>query len=469
MRICNTGLNFFQVNNDLGDCRICAWTTDCYVGNLIDQSYEEIWNGKRACALRNRLINQDYSKCIIDNCPYLSKNEIDKHVVDIDDIPEYPEQLSLSYDNVCNYNCSTCDIHERYNAADKDQMQQRFDKIEEELKKVLPHVKEISANGQGELFASKRTLKMLSEWKPLAPAKECKVSLETNGSLFDEEHWKQIENLGQYNLSVSVTVMSFDEYTYQQLSGVRYPISRIENNLRFIKSLREKGIINYLELATVVQERNFRQLPDFTRRCIEEFGADEVRLRYFLPWGKYSADIEWFADVRNPYHPYNKEFLEIMKNPIFKHPKVNDWSGGRGSLLGEHPYKKKYDKALAKLKILDMYIHDRTQFAEKLKGAVSNDKPIVVYGVGEIGRLILNQLAGNYTDICALDRNAVMNAYQGIKISCPDCEKVSIDGCQVIITPIGDDNNIEMYLKQFGCPDQFIEIDSLFGETIKNT
>ena len=191
-------------------------------------------------------------------------------------------------------------------------MQQRFDKIEEELKKVFPHVKEISANGQGELFASKRTLKMLSEWKPLAPAKECKVSLETNGSLFDEEHWKQIENLGQYNLSVSVTVMSFDEYTYQQLSGVRYPISRIENNLRFIKSLREKGIINYLELATVVQERNFRQLPDFTRRCIEEFGADEVRLRYFLPWGKYSADIEWFADVRNPYHPQSRILLPTI-------------------------------------------------------------------------------------------------------------------------------------------------------------
>lgn len=469
MKLCERGLNFIQVSDDYGLIRICTWTKDAEVGNLLDSTFDEVWNGEKARRMRSRLANEDYSLCILDDCPYLSNNTINDHLIEIEELPAYPNFLSLSYDNICNYNCTTCNMHERYANSDHYKMQERFAKIEDKIREVLPHIKEISANGQGEVFASPNIIKLLSEWKPLAPAKECKASLETNGSLFDEEHWKQIENLGQYNLSVSVTVMSFDEYTYQQLSGVRYPISRIENNLRFIKSLREKGIINYLELATVVQERNFRQLPDFTRRCIEEFGADEVRLRYFLPWGKYSADIEWFADVRNPYHPYNKEFLEIMKNPIFKHPKVNDWSGGRGSLLGEHPYKKKYDKALAKLKILDMYIHDRTQFAEKLKGVVSNDKPIVVYGVGEIGRLILDQLAGNYTDICALDRNAVMNAYQGIKISCPDCEKVSIDGCQVIITPIGDDNNIEMYLKQFGCPDQFIEIDSLFGETIKNT
>ena len=66
--------------------------------------------------------------------------------------------------------------------------------------------------------------------------------LETNGSLFDEEHWKQIENLGKYKLNVAITIMSFEESVYQHLSGVNYPIEKIENNLRYVKNFARKGL-----------------------------------------------------------------------------------------------------------------------------------------------------------------------------------------------------------------------------------
>ncbi len=467
-KICDRGLNYFQVSDDRGKVRICTWTFDCNIGNLVDQTFEEVWYGKRACQMRDRLIAQDYSKCVWGDCPYLSKNQIDKYMVEIDNIPDYPEQLSLSYDNVCNYNCSTCDIHERYVAADKKEMSKRFDKIEAELRKILPYIKEISANGQGEVFASKRTMKMLSEWKPIAPPSECRASIETNGSLFDEEHWKLIENLGQYYLMVSVTVMSFDEYTYQQLSGVKYPISRIENNLRYIKSLREKGIINFLELATVVQERNFRQLPEFTRRCIEEFGADEVRLRYFLPWHKKSPDVEWFADVRNPYHPYYTEFREIMKDPIFQNPKVNDWSGGKDSQLGPHPflkYKKDLYKEKIKLKTLDLYIHDRSGFKQRLENGLNKEEGCVVYGLGEVGKIVIDQLIEDDINVYfIMDRKIDLSEYKGIQVRCPDCDNITLDNYQVIITPIGDNKNIEDYIQRFGMPKNVIKIDEVFCE-----
>ena len=35
------------------------------------------------------------------------------------------------------------------------------------------------------------------------------MELETNGSLFNEKNWSYISNLGQYHLSVSITVLSF--------------------------------------------------------------------------------------------------------------------------------------------------------------------------------------------------------------------------------------------------------------------
>ena len=60
-------------------------------------------------------------------------------------------------------------------------------------------------------------------------------------------------------------------------------IARIIENLKFVKKLRDEGQINYLEIAMVMQERNFRTVPEFIDRCINEFGADKVRIRRFLP------------------------------------------------------------------------------------------------------------------------------------------------------------------------------------------
>lgn len=330
-KICERLMNFVQVIDAAGTVRLCGWLHDNIIGSLLDQDMKEIWHGKHAADLRKTLAGGDYSLCMVDACPYLAMGDMKEHLIEVDKLPEYPESLYLAYENVCNYRCTSCTVPGMMRRNKDKNLEKNYDIIEKRLEKVLPYVKKIGANGCGELFASKRILKLLANWKPIAPEKEISVFLETNGSLFDAEHWKQIENLGQYHLGVAITVMSFDEATYQFLSGTTLPISTIEKNLRFVKSLREKGIVNYFEIATVVQERNFRFLPEFTRRCVEEFGADNVRLRPYMPWGANAPEIEWFADIRNPRHPYYKEYKEIMKAEIFKHPLVHDWSGGRDS------------------------------------------------------------------------------------------------------------------------------------------
>ena len=102
---------------------------------------------------------------------------------------------------------------------------------------------------------------LMQNWEPNYPVAECKATIETNGSLFNEKNWKKVENLSRFNLHVAITVMSFEEEAYQYLSGTKLPVSNIIDNLHFVKELRERGIINYLELATVYQEGNFRTLP----------------------------------------------------------------------------------------------------------------------------------------------------------------------------------------------------------------
>lgn len=448
MKLCERIVNWVQIIDYKGTVRLCGWINDNIVGNLSDNSMEEIFHGRHAEELRKKLACNDYSSCLIDACPYLAMNTINDNLIEIDEIPRYPEKICLAFEEVCNYKCISCTtpMVMQKQKKKKEEVEAGYDVIEEQLNKVLPYVKNISTNGRGEIFASKRILKILSEWKPLAPKEEITVELESNGSLFDEKHWKQIENLGQYNVRVAITVMSFEEDIYQVLSGCQLPIGQIEKNLRFIKELREKGIINYFEIATVVQDRNFRTLPEFARRCVEEFGADYVRLRPYMPWGSQAPHIEWFMDVRNPKHPYYNEYKKVMKNPIFKHPRVHDWSGGHDSAISkEFPYR---IDAIKKKIILEA-LENSELFLSKI--GLDKSTSFVIYGLGEIGRLVV-KIADkqNHQLKYIIDEYSSLKSYEDkfiYKLSeLSDIEKDIL----VIVTPLSDTITIKKVLLDNG-------------------
>lgn len=438
MRICERALNFVQIINADGDVRLCCWRKDGgIIGNLKENNLYEIWHGEKANKIRRQVMQHDFSNCCIDACPYLAMKTLSEHEVEIDEITEYPEELYLAYEEVCNYQCTSCTQPRVMKENQEKNLTEAYDLIEERIKDALPFVRHISANGRGEVFVSRRIMKMLQEWKPICRPEDAFVTLETNASMFDALHWKQIENLGNYHLYVAVTVMSFNEYAYQYLSGTKLPITRIENNLHFIKDLREKGIINELEIATVVQERNFRYLPEFTRRCIEEFGADTVRLRPYMPWRVRPLEEEWFADVRNSYHPYNEEYLEIIKHPIFQHPKVQDWSGGLSSETGEYPAEHRAKKNGRATKVLsDLIIHKKellTQLKEKMQEAGAEE--LAVYGFGVVGRAFVKTIEDKIRISHIYDSFIQSDEFGSYQIFAPERKKLNCEAI-VIVTPV---------------------------------
>lgn len=466
MKLCERALNWIQIIDYKGTVRGCSWMRNNRIGSLSCQNIKEIYHGKHADELRAKLIERDYSLCNMDACPYLAMNDMENHMIEIDEIPEYPEELYLAFEQVCNYHCTSCTVPEIMKNNKMRDLESGYDIIEKQLEEALPHVKKISANGCGELFVSKRILKLLANWKPLAPIEQLSVSLETNGSLFDEEHWKQIENLGKYHLSVSITVMSFDEPTYQLLSGTRLPISKIEDNLRFVKSLREKGIVNYLEIATVVQERNFRYLPEFTRRCIEEFGADYVRLRPYMPWGAREPEIEWFTDIRNPNHPYYNEYKEIMKNEIFKHPLVHDWSGGLDTVnIKAFPYKE-YRFSFFVEQILTDIILNIDVIIERLRKIIG-EKHIVIYGLGNIGKVLLKLLIERgFAPDYVLDKYVTYNKYCNISVyNLTQTESLTKE-IFVLVTPLRRVEEIKSDLGKLGYGEKVLFIQDILENKI---
>lgn len=478
IKICNR-YNRVQIMGHRGNVRVCGWLKDGgVIGSLATDSLYDIWHSKRANELREQFSGGDYSACEINWCPYLAMNTIENHMVVLDKFPEYPDQLHLAFEETCNYQCTSC---RDFRLHPTEEMERSYQNIENKIRDTLPHIKVIGASGSGELFANQHTLNILANWRPLAPKDELAVQLETNGSLFDAEHWSYIENLGQYNLSVSITVMSFEEPIYQILSGTTLPVSQVENNLHFVRKLREKEIVNYFEIATVYQERNFRQLPEFARRCVEEFGADYVRLRPYNMRTHCSAEEDWFTDVRGKYHPYHQEFLKVMRAPIMQHPKVHDWGGGRESAMGtleEHrrergknnvfnirqmqKYQEQVKRERRKGDILTQLLLDDGSIIEHIKNRLSS--PVIVYGLGNIGKALVKILRRFFVISSIIDRGACSPTYEGIPVyASVDSNSTINRECDVLITPLGDYKEIKDILRQKGFRGKLWDLEELLA------
>lgn len=463
MKICPTILSFTQVFLPDGSVRPCGWLKSEYmsIGKLSEQSFDEIWHGEKFRNLLERQSAGDFSVCDGRACSFCTSQTKELPLVEIDKLPEHPTHISLSYERVCNYHCNVCwEAHsDMFNKTDDKMIEQRKI-IEKNLMEALPHAKFISANGCGELFASKSIMNLLANWRPLAPKEECSVYLETNGSLFDEEHWKQIENLGQYHVTVVMTVMSFDEKTYQACSGVKYPISRIENNLRFIKSLRDKGIINEFRITTVVQERNFRTLPEWFRRCDEEFGADSIRMRAFVPYEARDRDTEWLFDIRNKYHPYHQEYLEMIKDPVFQNPKLLNW-GLFQTVERPSPFQIERDRRNKENRLLREMFND-PEILDKLKQKLQQSGgKVIIHGAGAVGIAFVKALKDLGIQVKAITDHIQTGDFIGVPIlNLKDyCEEKELP---IIVTWLQTKERDYTYFRELGYTGEFIKLEEIF-------
>lgn len=395
-KVCKHGLSDIWINENTGNVRMCGWS-NYFIGNLLDNSIEEVWNGELAQKFRESMLDGSYRFCNSSKCPYCANEKLADMMVDYK-VPEYPEYCSLSYQLQCNYKCKFC-REDYYRTCDCEKS--NYEKIEKEVYKILPNLKTLSSNGAGELFCSDSILNILSNNN--LPDK-MKIFIESNGSLFNKANWEKIKNLGKHELTVAITVHSFEQDTYQYLSGTDLPVSQVIDNLKFISELRNAGIINEFEIATVVCERNFREMPDFVKKCLDTFSMDTIRLRFFEPYGVMDVNTEWFYDIRNPYHPYHSEFEKVMNHTILKNKKVWKWQGEKNSLQKESPYilEKRNMYGLSNLMLLD----NGEQLIKKYMNRI-NIKTIAIWGASYTGKALRKLLNEKY----GIEVNTLFDSY----------------------------------------------------------
>lgn len=370
-----------------GDVRMCPWN-GIVIGNLRKNTLEEIWKGPKAEEVRQAFVRGELLGCSERYCPDCINNsttleiEPDELKKLYENTPNLPTQISLAYDERCNHACPSC--RSKIFSPDKEYLE-NLDVITKNIEPYLKDVKGIATNGIGELFVSTEIVAMLSRLQPSNP--DFSIFIETNGVLF-KNNWEKIKNLAGKNITVSVTPNSFDRETYRYLAG-KDDLAMFEESMSFITELKHQGAISRIRMIMVIQDSNFRQIPEFIQKCIE-YDADDIVLRPIFLWFGMNEDEVLYKNVLNPCHPYYQEYLEVIEHPLCKDPRVFNWGFEEKQEPIAFPTLE-MKRQVEGDKAFSAYI-DGLLCNVKDKLAKYNEKKVYLFGAGKVGKILLEKL-----------------------------------------------------------------------------
>ncbi|MBN2644786.1 MAG: SPASM domain-containing protein [Desulfuromonadaceae bacterium] len=323
--LCTHPFNWLEIHGD-GSVFVCcpAWLRRP-VGNLLQQSLQEIWHGERIVELRKSTTNGSFHHCSPKRCPFLAQalapnRSIDDHgnpVTTWDEItdprlrqaiekhqfrPDFgPTILNLCYDPRCNLACPSCRT-ELVQLTEPEQ--QRVEELTQRIvDQLAPHVRQLRLSGHGDPFAAPGYRNLLQTVSRQSfPALQT-IHLHTNGLLWTPATWHKMAHLHPYVRSAEISIDAATPDTYRLNRGADF--NRLLQNLGFIQSL---GLD--LLLSFVVQHNNFREMPGFVALA-NRFGAR----CYFSPlinWGSWSQEAYQQRAVHRPQHAEHGELLELL-------------------------------------------------------------------------------------------------------------------------------------------------------------
>jgi len=322
-RFCSAPFIKFETLIDGTVAPCCAVWTQKRLGQLDDQTADEIWNSESAQEMRESILDGSFRYCNKRQCTPIAEGTLPKRdeitdprlrrIIDNNEtrVDTPPRWLFLSHDASCNLACPSC----RNGIVGADEAQQsRFSKIEQTVLQPLLNSEEevsISLSGQGDPWSSphyRSILRYMADHDLNA-----KLSIHTNAMLMTEARWNQYSGLAKYKPVVNVSIDSCTPWVYDVL---RRPgkWERLEPNLAFLGRSRAAGIFGGFTINATVQLDNFHEIPALVDYGAQ-IGADSVLLYMMQNTGDHIAP--WFVskDVGNSGHALHLAFLETLRDP----------------------------------------------------------------------------------------------------------------------------------------------------------
>jgi radical SAM protein with 4Fe4S-binding SPASM domain len=324
---------------DNGEVSPCCppWVNHYSLGNINEQSYEEIWNGEKAQKFRESILDGSYKYCNAKSCPHLGPKThcvgtIEDHIRGrvhedimndmLDEktvISHGPHEIQFCNDRSCNLSCPSC--RRGVIMVSGKEKQKLLDMQTKFQADFLKDADRFTITGSGDAFASPIFRKFLQTFTKEQAPKLRHINVLTNGLLL-KKHWHTLSDYSKEKIeyiSVSIDASTPETYAINRRGG---DWDLLHENLKFIQRLKlDKKILEF-QASFVVQDNNFHEIKDFVLMC-ESYGVTHIQLQIIEPdfirdlgYGDYLE--EWIQKaVHEKSHPNHNELLSIIRDDFF--------------------------------------------------------------------------------------------------------------------------------------------------------
>ena len=124
--------------------------------------------------------------------------------------------------------------------------------------------------------------------------------------------------------NINTVMVSYDAGTPETYKVTRRGGNwdRLQENMKFLSSLRQKNLINELRIDCVVQRKNYKELDKLIKIGLD-LKVDKVFLSLLVDWGTWPVNVYESNCVWKDTHPEFGEFVKTLQNPIFDNPIVD--------------------------------------------------------------------------------------------------------------------------------------------------
>ncbi|MBQ4123788.1 SPASM domain-containing protein [bacterium] len=308
MKYCSKPFEEFEIDVD-GKCYCCCrwWNNSYCLGNILEQSVDEIWNGEAAQELRRSILEGDYKYCNVNECLPNHSTE-----VKYEKITNYPLEISFCYDYSCTAKCVFC--NDTIKMMSKEECTQWDNIIESKLIPLLINAKFVRLTMVGELFVSNHSIKLVQRISEKYP--NIKFEIVSNGIFASEENIKKLNIEGKI-ASIKFSIPSFRPSTYKKL--VRNGnLEAVKKNLKYISKLHKNKAIEDFRLNFIISSVNYKEIIEYVKYA-EELGAQvdcllldkkDESTTFLKNFDKYN--------VASPNHFQYNNFIDILNSEELK-------------------------------------------------------------------------------------------------------------------------------------------------------
>lgn len=279
-KFCSQPFDTLQIDSD-GDVQLC----DCQlhmpytIGNIYQNSLQEIWLSDRAEQVRQSVLDEDFTYCSW-SCSLLPV--LPQRTASVPKVFEFPTVIKIDLDRSCNLKCPSCregSIMEKNSEKISKQIA-IFDEIKNRALQNPYRTFVISPMSSGEIFASHSGLNFLKSLQDY-PANNLRLEITTNGTLINRNR-ALLTNLKPLLKNFSVSIDAATSDTYALVRGGDW--SELQQGLAFLRDQLDLPIT----LRFCIQKNNWHEIEQFAELA-KKYNA-VISYQKLLDWGHWTID-----------------------------------------------------------------------------------------------------------------------------------------------------------------------------------